>query len=109
MLLCLWSSYGPEGPGTICSVQWQQRSGSARSYVICLFIFCLLLPLLLMFFCYGRILLAVRGVETRVRLQLDLRHQRSSSVGPSMIRLLVSIRGPEQTSLLQSGEKDVFF
>uniref|UniRef100_A0A3P9H1I0 Teleost multiple tissue opsin 3b n=1 Tax=Oryzias latipes TaxID=8090 RepID=A0A3P9H1I0_ORYLA len=36
-----WSSYGPEGPGTICSVQWQQRSGSARSYVICLFIFCL--------------------------------------------------------------------
>ncbi|XP_078786832.1 pinopsin isoform X3 [Oryzias latipes] len=57
--------YGPEGPGTICSVQWQQRSGSARSYVICLFIFCLLLPLLLMFFCYGRILLAVRGVETR--------------------------------------------
>ncbi|XP_011481683.1 pinopsin [Oryzias latipes] len=60
-----WSSYGPEGPGTICSVQWQQRSGSARSYVICLFIFCLLLPLLLMFFCYGRILLAVRGVETR--------------------------------------------
>uniref|UniRef100_A0A3P9H0D8 Teleost multiple tissue opsin 3b n=1 Tax=Oryzias latipes TaxID=8090 RepID=A0A3P9H0D8_ORYLA len=59
-----WSSYGPEGPGTICSVQWQQRSGSARSYVICLFIFCLLLPLLLMFFCYGRILLAVRDVET---------------------------------------------
>ncbi|KAF6715798.1 Pinopsin [Oryzias melastigma] len=61
-----WSSYGPEGPGTICSVQWQRRSGSARSYIICLFIFCLLLPLVLMFFCYGRILLAVRGVERRV-------------------------------------------
>ncbi|XP_043996074.1 pinopsin-like [Gambusia affinis] len=57
-----WSSYGPEGPGTICSVQWRRRSVTARSYIICLFIFCLLLPLLLMFFCYGRILLAVRGV-----------------------------------------------
>ncbi|XP_054907287.1 rhodopsin-like isoform X2 [Poeciliopsis prolifica] len=54
--------YGPEGPGTVCSVQWQCRSVTARSYIICLFIFCLLLPLLLMFFCYGRILLAVRGV-----------------------------------------------
>uniref|UniRef100_A0A3Q2PYE3 Teleost multiple tissue opsin 3b n=1 Tax=Fundulus heteroclitus TaxID=8078 RepID=A0A3Q2PYE3_FUNHE len=52
-----WSSYGPEGPGTICSVQWQQRSLAARSYVACLFVFCLLLPLLLMVFCYGKILL----------------------------------------------------
>ncbi|XP_027886916.1 pinopsin-like isoform X3 [Xiphophorus couchianus] len=56
------SSYGPEGPGTVCSVQWRRRSVTARSYIICLFVFCLLLPLLLMFFCYGRILLAVRGV-----------------------------------------------
>ncbi|XP_071750822.1 teleost multiple tissue opsin 3b [Centroberyx gerrardi] len=61
-----WSSYGPEGPGTTCSVQWQQRSARARSYVGCLFVFCLLLPLLLMLFCYGRILLAVRGVTRQV-------------------------------------------
>lgn len=66
------SSYGPEGPGTICSVQWRRRSVTARSYIICLFIFCLLLPLLLMFFCYGRILLAVRGVTRQVCLELDL-------------------------------------
>ncbi|MED6242443.1 hypothetical protein ATANTOWER_004788 [Ataeniobius toweri] len=59
-------SYGPEGPGTICSVQWQQRSVTARSYIICLFIFCLILPLLLMFFCYGRILLAVRTLTREV-------------------------------------------
>ncbi|MED6266362.1 hypothetical protein CHARACLAT_001412 [Characodon lateralis] len=61
-----WSSYGPEGPGTICSVQWQQRSVTARSYIICLFIFCLIVPLLLMFFCYGRILLAVRTLTREV-------------------------------------------
>ncbi|KAM8897742.1 teleost multiple tissue opsin 3b isoform 2-T3 [Spinachia spinachia] len=61
-----WSSYGPEGPGTICSVQWHQRSTAARSYISCLFVFCLLLPLLLLFFCYGRILLAVRAVAKQV-------------------------------------------
>ncbi|XP_044079009.1 LOW QUALITY PROTEIN: pinopsin-like [Siniperca chuatsi] len=61
-----WSSYGPEGPGTTCSVQWHQRSATARSYISCLFVFCLLLPLLLMFFCYGRILLAVRAVARQV-------------------------------------------
>ncbi|KAI9548243.1 hypothetical protein NQZ68_010462 [Dissostichus eleginoides] len=58
-----WSSYGLEGPGTTCSVEWHQRSPTARSYISCLFIFCLLLPLLLMIFCYGKILLAVRSVE----------------------------------------------
>uniref|UniRef100_A0A672HEN6 Teleost multiple tissue opsin 3b n=1 Tax=Salarias fasciatus TaxID=181472 RepID=A0A672HEN6_SALFA len=62
-----WSSYGPEGPGTTCSVQWRQRSAAARSYIGCLFVFCLLLPLLLMFFCYGRILLAVRAMARQWR------------------------------------------
>ncbi|XP_036404466.1 teleost multiple tissue opsin 3a [Megalops cyprinoides] len=57
-----WSSYGPEGVGTSCSVQWQQRSANSVSYVVCLFIFCLLLPLALMVFCYSKILIAVRGV-----------------------------------------------
>ncbi|XP_068182401.1 teleost multiple tissue opsin 3a [Antennarius striatus] len=54
-----WSSYGPEGSGTTCSVQWHLRSASSISYVLCLFIFCLLLPLLLMVCSYGRILFAV--------------------------------------------------
>ncbi|XP_071374311.1 teleost multiple tissue opsin 3a [Centroberyx affinis] len=57
-----WSSYGPEGPGTSCSVQWHLRSPTSVSYVLCLFIFCLLLPLLLMVYSYGRILVAIRGV-----------------------------------------------
>uniref|UniRef100_A0A3Q1END0 Teleost multiple tissue opsin 3a n=1 Tax=Acanthochromis polyacanthus TaxID=80966 RepID=A0A3Q1END0_9TELE len=57
-----WSSYGPEGPGTTCSVQWHLRSTANTSYVLCLFIFCLLLPLLLMIYSYGRILVAIRRV-----------------------------------------------
>ncbi|KAG5853073.1 hypothetical protein ANANG_G00069250 [Anguilla anguilla] len=62
-----WSSYGPEGAGTSCSVQWHRRSAGSVSYVVCLFVFCLLLPLLLMVLCYGRILVAVRGV-TKINL-----------------------------------------
>ncbi|KAF7660603.1 hypothetical protein LDENG_00278730, partial [Lucifuga dentata] len=55
-----WSSYGPEGVGISCSVQWHLRSLTNISYVSCLFIFCLLLPLLLMVYSYGRILIAIR-------------------------------------------------
>ncbi|KTG46793.1 hypothetical protein cypCar_00006906 [Cyprinus carpio] len=58
-----WSSYVPEGPGTTCSVQWNQCFPETRSYVICLFVFCLLLPLLLMAYCYGKILIAIHGVR----------------------------------------------
>ncbi|XP_077164261.1 pinopsin-like isoform X2 [Paroedura picta] len=58
-----WSSYGLEGPGLICSVTWHLRTPSNISYVICLFVFCLLFPLLTMMYCYGRILLDIRQVS----------------------------------------------
>ncbi|CAJ1063619.1 pinopsin-like [Xyrichtys novacula] len=60
------SSYGPEVPSITCSIQWHQRSAVARSYISGLFVFCLLLPLLLMLFCYGRILLAARAVTRQI-------------------------------------------
>ncbi|XP_024252630.1 pinopsin-like [Oncorhynchus tshawytscha] len=72
-----WSSYGPEGPGTICSVQWHQRSSGNISYVTCLFIFCLLLPLLLMVICYGKILFFIRGVAKTNQLSA---HRRETHV-----------------------------
>ncbi|KAM6953163.1 teleost multiple tissue opsin 3a [Aplochiton taeniatus] len=70
-----WSSYGPEGAGTSCSVQWHQRSAASVSYVVCLFVFCLLLPLLLMVYCYGRILVAIRGVAKINLLSAQRREQ----------------------------------
>ncbi|XP_045886756.1 pinopsin-like isoform X2 [Micropterus dolomieu] len=69
-----WSSYGPEGPGTTCSVQWHLRSPTSVSYVLCLFIFCLLLPLLLMVYSYGRILVAIRRVG-KINLQAAQRRE----------------------------------
>uniref|UniRef100_A0A7N8WTA5 Teleost multiple tissue opsin 2a n=1 Tax=Mastacembelus armatus TaxID=205130 RepID=A0A7N8WTA5_9TELE len=57
-----WSSYGLEGAGTSCSVTWTVRSPASHSYIICLFIFCLGLPVLVMVYCYGRLLYAVKQV-----------------------------------------------
>ncbi|CAG09827.1 unnamed protein product, partial [Tetraodon nigroviridis] len=70
-----WSSYGPEGAGTTCSVQWQLRSPASVSYVLCLLVFCLLLPFLVMVYSYGRILVAIRRVGRINQLTAQRREQ----------------------------------
>lgn len=60
-----WSSYGLEGAGTSCSVSWTQRTAQSHAYIICLFIFCLGIPVLIMVYCYGRLLYAVKQVRNR--------------------------------------------
>ncbi|XP_076021994.1 teleost multiple tissue opsin 2a [Genypterus blacodes] len=57
-----WSSYGLEGAGTSCSVTWTERTPSSHSYIICLFVFCLGVPMLVMVYCYSRLLYAVKQV-----------------------------------------------
>lgn len=58
-----WSRYGPEGPGTTCSVDWTTKTANNISYIICLFIFCLIVPFLVIVFCYGKLLLAIKQVS----------------------------------------------
>ncbi|KAG6925763.1 opsin 3, partial [Chelydra serpentina] len=53
-----WSSYGPEGPGTTCSVNWHSRDANNISYIICLFIFCLVIPFFVIVYSYGKLLCA---------------------------------------------------
>ncbi|CAG5897069.1 unnamed protein product [Menidia menidia] len=55
-----WSHYGPEGPGTTCSVDWTAKTANNVSYIICLFIFCLIVPFLVIIFCYGKLLYAIK-------------------------------------------------
>ncbi|XP_054691389.1 pinopsin-like isoform X1 [Grus americana] len=57
-----WSSYGPEGPGTTCSVNWHSKDANNASYIICLFIFCLVIPFVIVY-SYGRLLCTVRRVS----------------------------------------------
>ncbi|XP_070775081.1 teleost multiple tissue opsin a [Enoplosus armatus] len=58
-----WSRYGPEGPGTTCSVDWTAKTSNNISYIICLFVFCLIVPFLVIVFCYGKLLCAIRQVS----------------------------------------------
>ncbi|XP_051943114.1 vertebrate ancient opsin-like [Hippocampus zosterae] len=58
-----WSHYGPEGPGTTCSVNWKAKTANNISYIVCLFIFCLIVPLLVIVFCYGKLLCAIKQVS----------------------------------------------
>ncbi|XP_041699864.2 teleost multiple tissue opsin 2b [Coregonus clupeaformis] len=57
-----WSSYDLEGAGTSCSVSWTQRTAQSHAYIICLFIFCLGLPIVIMVYCYCRLLWAIKQV-----------------------------------------------
>ncbi|XP_071979490.1 pinopsin-like [Engystomops pustulosus] len=57
-----WSSYGLESSGTTCSVVWHSKSPNNVSYIVCLFLFCLVLPVLIMIFSYGHIVRVIRGM-----------------------------------------------
>ncbi|XP_033959668.1 vertebrate ancient opsin-like [Pseudochaenichthys georgianus] len=71
-----WSKYGPEGPGTTCSVDWTAKTANSISYIICLFLFCLITPFLVIVFCYGKLLCAIRqvsGINAPVRRKREQR------------------------------------
>nr|XP_016853216.1 PREDICTED: pinopsin [Anolis carolinensis] len=63
--LFIWSSFGPQKPGESCSVTWFPKTASNFSYIICLFIFCLIFPLVALTYCYGRILQIIRKQASR--------------------------------------------
>lgn len=58
-----WSHYGPEGPGTTCSVNWTTRTANNMSYIVCLFFFCLILPFVVIVYSYGKLLQAIKKVR----------------------------------------------
>ncbi|KAK5849958.1 hypothetical protein PBY51_014250 [Eleginops maclovinus] len=59
-----WSRYGPEGPGTTCSVDWRTQTPNNISYIVCLFTFCLVLPFSVILYSYGKLLRAIRQVRS---------------------------------------------
>ncbi|XP_041670284.1 pinopsin-like [Cheilinus undulatus] len=71
-----WSRYGPEGPGTTCSVDWRTQTANNISYIICLFTFCLVLPFCVILYSYGRLLHAIRQVRSVSSVVTRRREQR---------------------------------
>nr|XP_033813663.1 pinopsin-like [Geotrypetes seraphini] len=71
-----WSSYGPEGTGTTCSVNWHSGDINNTSYIICLFLFCLVIPFSVIVYCYGKLLFAIRQVNGISKVANQTREQR---------------------------------
>lgn len=57
-----WSSYGPEGVQTSCSIGWEERSWSNYSYLITYFLTCFVIPVAIIGFSYGSILSSLHKV-----------------------------------------------
>ncbi|NWS40949.1 OPN5 protein, partial [Probosciger aterrimus] len=62
-----YSHYGPEPYGTACCIVWNASSREATLYILALFIFCYLLPCLLILASYSLILWRVRVSRRAVR------------------------------------------
>ncbi|KAJ8011142.1 hypothetical protein DPEC_G00055110 [Dallia pectoralis] len=71
-----WSRYGPEGPGITCSVDWSSENANSVSYIVCLFVFCLIVPFAVIVYCYGRLLHTIRQVSGINRAMSRKREQR---------------------------------
>ncbi|XP_029500574.2 parietopsin [Oncorhynchus nerka] len=64
-----WSSYGPEGVQTSCSLGWEERSWSNYSYLILYTLFCFLLPVAIIIYCYANVLTSMRRLNHSTELQ----------------------------------------
>ncbi|XP_038872940.1 parietopsin [Salvelinus namaycush] len=64
-----WSSYGPEGVQTSCSLGWEERSWSNYSYLILYTLFCFLLPVAIIIYCYAKVLTSMRQLNRSTELQ----------------------------------------
>uniref|UniRef100_A0A8C5MBW9 G-protein coupled receptors family 1 profile domain-containing protein n=1 Tax=Leptobrachium leishanense TaxID=445787 RepID=A0A8C5MBW9_9ANUR len=71
-----WSSYGPEGTGITCSVNWHSQDAINTSYIVCLFIFCLAIPFMVIVYCYGRLLIAIKQISGVTKGSARTREQR---------------------------------
>ncbi|XP_075061431.1 pinopsin-like [Mixophyes fleayi] len=64
-----WSSYGPEGVQTSCSIGWEERSWSNYSYLIAYFLTCFIIPVAIIGFSYGTILRSLHKLNRKIEEQ----------------------------------------
>lgn len=67
--LAQWGHYSAEPYGTACCIDWHASNHelTALSYIVCLFVFCYVLPCTVIFLSYTFILLTVRGSRQAVQ------------------------------------------
>ncbi|XP_010122597.1 PREDICTED: opsin-5-like [Chlamydotis macqueenii] len=88
--LAEWGSYGPEPYGTACCITWKASSREATLYILALFVFCYLLPCLLILVSYSLILWTVRVSRRAVR-QHTSPQRRARSVHGLVVKLSIAV------------------
>ncbi|XP_064861350.1 opsin 7, group member b [Oncorhynchus nerka] len=68
-----WGRYGSEPYGTACCIDWYApgQSRAAMSYILCLFLFCYIVPCIIIFLSYIFILLTVKGSHQAVQQHIS--------------------------------------
>ncbi|XP_067163941.1 opsin-5-like [Apteryx mantelli] len=88
--LAKWGSYGPEPYGTACCITWKASNREAVLYILALFIFCYLLPCLLILVSYSLILWTVKGSRRAVRQHMSPQ-SKANGVHSLIVKLSIAV------------------
>ncbi|XP_072305101.1 opsin-5-like [Eucyclogobius newberryi] len=90
--LAQWGHYSAEPYGTACCIDWHAPNHElvALSYILCLFIFCYVLPCTVIFLSYTYILLTVRGSRQAVQQHVSP-HTKTANAHALIIKLSVAV------------------
>ncbi|CAK6961622.1 parietopsin [Scomber scombrus] len=80
-----WSSYGPEGVQTSCSLAWEERSWSNYSYLILYTLLCFIIPVVVIIYCYTKVLKSMNTLNRSVELQGGRSSQKENDHAISMV------------------------
>ncbi|KAI3371173.1 hypothetical protein L3Q82_023803 [Scortum barcoo] len=84
-----WSSYGPEGVQTSCSLSWEERSWNNYSYLILYTLFCFIFPVAVIIYCYSKVLTSMNKLNRSVELQGGRSSQKENDHATSMVLAMI--------------------
>ncbi|TRY93137.1 hypothetical protein DNTS_021105 [Danionella cerebrum] len=87
-----WGNYAPEPFGTSCTLDWwlAQASVSGQSFVMCMLIFCLVLPTLIIIFSYVMIIIKVKTSAKEVS-HFDTRNKNNHQLEMKLTKVAMLI------------------
>ncbi|XP_029698234.1 parietopsin isoform X2 [Takifugu rubripes] len=84
-----WSSYGPEGVQTSCSLAWEERSWNNYSYLILYTLLCFIFPVGVIIYCYCKVLTSMNKLNKSVELQGGLSCRRENKHAINMVLAMI--------------------
>nr|XP_056701371.1 opsin-5-like [Euleptes europaea] len=85
-----WGSYGPEPYGTACCIKWKASTREAKFYIMALFVFCYIIPCVLIIISYSLILWTVKVSRRAVKQHMSPR-SKTNTVHSLIVKLSVSV------------------